>query len=176
MEETMVLLETERLFLRQWVPDDWKRFKPLGTDPRVLEYLHTEPWSDERIQRFINRGIEVAKTRGWILWPVIHREDAALIGFCGFSDEFPPDVEIGWRFLPEYWGRGLATEMATAVMNYGFNTFRFDRLVSVAHPANRRSIRVMEKLGMTFERRFVHKGIEVVGYTKANPNGQGHAR
>jgi RimJ/RimL family protein N-acetyltransferase len=103
----MVLIETERLFIRQWVPDDWKRFRPLGTDPRVLEYLVTEPWSDERIQRFINKGIEVAKTRGWILWPVIHREDAELIGFCGFGDEFPPDVEIGWRLRPEYWGRGI---------------------------------------------------------------------
>jgi hypothetical protein len=72
-EARMVLIETERLFVRQWVPDDWKRFRPLGTDPRVLQHLHTEPWSDERIQRFITRGIEVAKTRGWILWPVRER-------------------------------------------------------------------------------------------------------
>jgi RimJ/RimL family protein N-acetyltransferase len=166
----MVLLETERLFLRQWVPDDWKRFRPLGTDPRVLEYLNTEPWSDERIQNFIYRGIKVAQDRGWILWPVIHREDAALIGFCGFSDGFPPDVEIGWRLLPEYWGRGLATEAARAVMQYGFDTFHFDRVISVAHPDNRRSLRVMEKLGMTFEKRFLHKGAEVVCYAKANPS------
>jgi [ribosomal protein S5]-alanine N-acetyltransferase len=169
----MVLVETERLFIRQWVPDDWKRFRPLGTDPRVLEYLTTKPWSDERIRRFINKGIEVAKTRGWVLWPVIHREDAVLIGCCGFSDEFPPDVEIGWRFLPEYWGRGLATEAARAVMRYGFDTFRFERLVSVTHHANRRSIRVMEKLGMAFERRFMHKGTEVVCYAKAHPSTQG---
>ena len=54
----MVLVETERLFIRQWVPDDWKRFRPLGTDPRVLEFLNTEPWSDERIRRFIDKGIE----------------------------------------------------------------------------------------------------------------------
>lgn len=166
----MVLIETERLFIRQWVPDDWKRFRPLGTDPRVLEFLPTEPWSDERIQRFINKGIEVAKTRGWILWPVIHREDAELIGFCGFSDEFPPEVEIGWRFRPDYWGRGLATEAATAVMRYGFETFNFDRLISATHHSNRRSIRVMEKLGMTFEKRFMHKGQEVVCYVKANPS------
>jgi ribosomal-protein-alanine N-acetyltransferase len=145
-EARMVLIETERLLIRQWVPDDWKRFRPLGTDPRVLKYLHTEPWPDERIQRFINKGIEVAKTRGWILWPVLHREDAELIGFCGFADDFSPDVR------------------------YGFDTFRFDRLVSVAHHANRRSIRVMEKLGMAFERRFIHKGTEVVCYAKENPS------
>ena len=166
----MVLVETERLFIRQWVPDDWKRFRPLGTDPRVLEYLATEPWSDERIRRFIDKGIEVAKTRGWILWPVIHREDAVLIGFCGFSDEFPPDVEIGWRFLPDYWGKGLATEAAKAVMRYGFDTFGFGRLICVPQAANRPSIRVAEKLGMAFERSFVHKGKEVVCYAKDNPN------
>jgi [ribosomal protein S5]-alanine N-acetyltransferase len=95
-----------------------------------------------------------------------------LIGFCGFSDEFPPDVEIGWRFLPEYWGRGLATEAARAVMQYGFDTFGFGRLVYVSQRANQRSIRVAEKLGMAFERSFVHKGKEVVRYAKDNPNKQ----
>jgi RimJ/RimL family protein N-acetyltransferase len=168
----VVFVQTERLFIRQWVPDDWVRFRPLGTDPRVLKHLNTEPWSDERIQGFINRGIEVAKTRGWILWPVIHREDAVLIGFCGF----PPDVEIGWRFLPEYQGRGLATEAATAVMRYGFDTFQFDRLISVTQPANHRSLRVIEKLGMTFEKRFIHKSAEVVCYAKANPSGHGQSQ
>jgi aminoglycoside 6'-N-acetyltransferase I len=172
-EAKAVLLETERLFLRQWVPDDWVRFRPLGTDPRVLEFLATEPWSDERIRRFIERGIEVSRTRGWILWPVIHKDDGVLVGFCGFSDEFPPDVEIGWRFLPEYWGRGLATEAATAVLNYGFETFGFPRVISVPHHANRRSIRVIEKLGMVFERRFVHRGVEVVQYARTNPNASG---
>jgi RimJ/RimL family protein N-acetyltransferase len=167
----MILVETERLFVRQWLPDDWERLRRLVTDPRVLEHLPTEvPWPDERIQRFINRGIEVESTRGWILWPVIHKEDAELIGFCGFADGFPPDVEIGWRLRPEYWGRGLATEVARAVMQYGFDRFRFDRLVAVTHPANRRSIRVMEKLGMEFEKMFLHKGAEAVCYVKSRPS------
>jgi RimJ/RimL family protein N-acetyltransferase len=107
----MVILETERLFLRDWVPDDWKPFRPLATDPRVLRYIgRGVPLSDERIQAFVNGGIETARSRGWILWPVIHRADAELIGFCGFADGFAPDVEIGWRFRLEYWGQGLATE------------------------------------------------------------------
>lgn len=166
----MVLLETERLYLRDWVPDDWKRYKPLATDPRVLKYIgHGEPSTDERIKRFVCGGIEKAKTRGWILWPVIHREDAELIGFCGFGDGFPPDVEMGWRLRPEYWGQGLATEIARAVMDYGWQRFRFDRLVSVIHPENKASIRVAEKLGMAPETTFVHQGIEVLRYAKANP-------
>ena len=95
-----------------------------------------------------------------------------LIGFCGF----PPDVEIGWRFLPEYQGRGLATEAATAVMRYGFDTFQFDRLISVTQPANHRSLRVIEKLGMTFEKRFIHMSAEVGCYAKANPSGHGQSQ
>jgi RimJ/RimL family protein N-acetyltransferase len=167
----MAILETERLYLRQWVPEDWKRFKPLATDPRVLKYIGTaEPWPDERIRQFVRRGIEAAHTRGWLLWPVIHREDGVLIGFCGFGAAFPPDVEIGWRLLPAYWDRGLATEAATAVLRYGFGRFGFDRVISVAQPANRASIRVMEKLGMALERTFFHQGIEVVCYAKENPH------
>lgn len=166
----MILLETERLFLREWVPDDWKRYKPLATDPRVLRYVgRGEPSPDERIKAFVEGGIELAKKRGWILWPVIHRDDAELIGFCGFADGFPPAVEIGWRLKPEYWGQGLATEIAGAVMEYGWRRFQFDRLIAVIQPANQASIRVAEKLGMTLETTFTHQGIEVLRYAKANP-------
>lgn len=165
-----MILETERLYLREWVPDDWKRFRPLATDPRVLRYIgHGKPWTDEQIRNRIANWIEVGRQRGWILWPVIHRDDAELIGFCGFWDGFAPDVEIGWRLRHEYWGQGLATEAATAVMEYGFRRWGFSRLISVAQPENKASLRIMEKLGMKFERRFWHDGVEVVCYAKTNP-------
>lgn len=167
----MVVLETERLFLREWVPDDWKRFRPLATDPRVLRFIgRSEPWSDERIRASLNSAITKARTRGWILWPVIHRDDAELFGFCGFGDGFPPDVEIGWRLRPEYWGQGLATEAAKAVLALGWERFRFERVISVAQPENRASIRIMEKLGMTFEAEFAHDEIRVVRYAIRRPS------
>lgn len=165
----MVLVETERLFIRDWVPDDWKRYKPLATDPRVLKYIGVDPSPDERIQAFVERGIQTAKARGWILWPVIHRDDAELIGFCGFNDGFPSGVELGWRLRPEYWGRGLATEIARAVMEYGWNEFGFERLISVIHPDNRASIRVAEKLGMSLDGTLSYHGKEVLRYAKNNP-------
>lgn len=166
----MVICETERLFLREWVPDDWKRFKPLVTDPRVLKYIgRGTPWTDEQIRNRIADWIATSRERGWILWPVIHREDAELIGFCGFWGGFAPEVEIGWRLRPDYWGRGIATEAATAVMEYGFQRWRFPRLISVAQVENAASIRIMEKLGMEFERRFDHEGFEVICYSKPNP-------
>jgi ribosomal-protein-alanine N-acetyltransferase len=166
----MLILETERLFLRDWVPDDWRRYKPLATDPHVLRYIgRGEPSTDEKIQGFINGGIQKSRDRGWILWPVIYRNDAELIGFCGFADGFPPDVEIGWRLRPDYWGKGLATEIATAVMSYGWQRFEFPRVVAVMQPGNRASIRVAEKLGMSFEAEFLHQGIQVLQYMKTRP-------
>lgn len=167
----MTICETERLYLREWVPDDWKRFRPLATDPRVLRYIgHGKPWTDEQIKARIDNWITVGRQRGWSLWPVIHRQDAAVIGFCGFWDGFAPDVEIGWRLLPEYWGQGLATEAAKAVMEYGFRRWGFPRLISVAQTENKGSIRIMEKMGMEYERTFQHEGFEVVCYSKTNPS------
>src|SRR5262245_40553012 len=165
-----IVLETDRLIVRHWVPDDWKRLRPLATDPRVLKYIGDgQPWSDERLQQFVNGGIEQAKIRGWLLWPLIYRPNEELIGFAGFNSTFEPEVEIGWWLLPDYWGKGWATEGGRAWLDYGFRKFEVPRVISVAQPANAASIRVMEKLGMHFERRFVHDETEVVCYAISNP-------
>jgi RimJ/RimL family protein N-acetyltransferase/ubiquinone/menaquinone biosynthesis C-methylase UbiE len=166
----MMIVETDRAVVRHWKPDDRAAFQQLATDPRVMLYIGDgRPWSDERIRDFIQRGIEAQSTRGWALWPVLLKSEQRVVGICGFNAGFAPDVEIGWWLAPEHWAKGLATEVAAAVMEYGFCTLGFDRLISVAQPANRASIRVMEKLGMTFGQAFTHKGIEVVAYEKTNP-------
>jgi ribosomal-protein-alanine N-acetyltransferase len=168
--KSVIILETPRLIVRRWVPDDWKRFRTLFTDPRVMQYIGDgRPWSDARIRQWVEESIEAETTRGWVLWPLVHREVSEVIGFCGFWHGFPPDVEMGWRLLPEYWGQGLMTEVAQALIELGFKTYRFDRLIAVAQPANIASIRVMEKIGMTFERAFKHQGIDVVSYARENP-------
>ena len=116
--------------------------------------------------QFIRDG----ETRGWIRWPVIHQTEARLIGVCGFSDAFPPDVEIGWRILPEFWGQGYATEIASATLDYGFRTWRFPRIIAVVDPANQASVRVMVKAGMTYDGCFAFQNIEVARYAVANPH------
>ena len=162
-----IVLETERLLVRQWVHDDWKRLRLLTTDPLVLRYIGDgQPWSDERTRKFVDGGIQQAQSRGWVLWPLIHKQDAELIGFCGFNSTFAPDVEIGWWLLPAYWRRGLATEAARAMLDYGFSKFRFPRVISVAQPANFASIKIMQKLGMRFDKTFVHEGVQLVCYAK----------
>ena len=84
------------------------------------------------------------------------RQGQEFIGFAGlsvpaFRARFTPCVEIGWRLAPEHWGRGLATEAARAVVGHAFDSLGLDSLVSFTVPANVRSRRVMEKIGMTHD-------------------------
>lgn len=166
----MIVLETDRLYLRQWVPDDWVRFKPLLVDPRVSEYVPQRDWTDERIQSKIREYTQQSRTRGWTLWPVIHRAESRFIGFCGFGEEDNTEVGMGWRLLPEYWGQGLATEAAAATLQHGFSTWGFSHVVAYVQKPNAASIRVMEKIGMIYDGVCDHEGIEAIRYVVSNPN------
>lgn len=166
----MSILETDRLTIRDWKLSDWEQVRPLAADPRVRRYMPPdEPWTKERIQGLVRQTIELGNSRGWILWPVIHREDDLLIGTCGFWHTFLPDIEISWRLHPDYWGQGLMTEAASAILRYGWERFDFARVIAVARKDNKQSISIMQKLDMVFDTRFVHQGAEVVRYAILNP-------
>ncbi|MBD2460707.1 GNAT family N-acetyltransferase [Oscillatoria sp. FACHB-1407] len=166
------MLKTERLILRGWESDDFDAFKAIATDPRVMQYIGTgESWSDERIQQFFEANTTSQREAGFSFWAVIDSETQTLIGLCGlFRFDGFNEVEIGWWLTPDYWGKGLAIEAAQAVMAYGFEQLNLPRIVAIAQPENQRSIRVMEKLGMQFEKMTVdRRGIDVVYYAKNNP-------
>jgi RimJ/RimL family protein N-acetyltransferase len=94
------------------------------------------------------------RDHGFGLWAAELRCDGAFIGFVGFdipSYEAPYSEELGWRLAVEHWGQGLATEGAQAVVGYAFQTLGFREIVATTVPANTRSRRVMEKLGMTHD-------------------------
>lgn len=161
-----VILETDRLRFATWVIDDWREFNKLASDPLVVRYLgNGVPWPEERVKEFVAHQIEGWEKHGICLWKVLPKESDSLIGICGLQ-RLPegPDVEIGWWLAPSQWGKGLATEAARQALTYGFEVGNFERIVGIAQGANRDSLRVMEKLGMRFEREAVHKGIHVVIY------------
>lgn len=93
---------------------------------------------------------------GFGLWAAELRRDGTFIGFNGldiprFEAHFTPCVEIGWRLAAEYWGQGLAAEGAGAVADYAFKSLGLEKIVATTVPANRRSRRVMEKVGMSYD-------------------------
>jgi RimJ/RimL family protein N-acetyltransferase len=147
------VIESERLLLRRWKEGDREPFYRLNSDARVMEFFPeclTRAQSDSLVER-IN---EHFKKHGFGLFAAELRDEQTFIGFVGvavpsFKAHFTPCVEIGWRLAADYWGRGLATEGARAVVKYAFDELALDALVSFTVPRNIRSSRVMEKIGMT---------------------------
>ena len=146
-------LRTERLCLRWWVEDDRAPFARLNADARVVEFLPgplSRQESDARAQRIEAHFLE----QGFGLWAVEIPGVTRFAGFIGlsiprFEAPFTPCVEIGWRLDADYWNRGYATEGARAALAFGFESLHLEAIVSYTVPANARSRRVMEKIGMT---------------------------
>ena len=160
-------LTTDRLLLRRWHDADRLPFQRLNADPRVMEFmpgLLPSAASDDLVDR-IETHFE---QHGFGPFAAELREDGGFLGYIGlhiptFHAEFMPAVEIAWRLNADYWGRGLATEGARAVVRYAFAGLGLDSLVSFTVPENLRSRRVMEKLGMTHDPRddFDHPNLPV---------------
>jgi len=159
-------LETVRLTLAPWQAGDWTAFRPIATDPEVMRYITGGvPWTDEQIQAFVARQLKVYRERGFCRWKLIEKASGESIGFCGvgfWKDSTEP--EIGWWLACRCWGRGLATEAAIAALRDAFGRVQLDRLISVAERENRASIRIMQKLGLAFEREFEAEGCGLVQY------------
>lgn len=162
---------TRRLRFADWAPRDWTAFRPIATDPDVMRYIGNGAlWNDERIQHFVEAQIGHSANLGFCLWKLLEKSTDSLMGFCGLQPlSGTPDIEIGWWLTKTYWGQGLGTEAATTALRFGFESVGLSRIVAIAQPANRASVRIMEKLGMSFERELVRDGIPVVLYAIDNP-------
>ncbi len=153
-----------RLIFRAWENDDKEPLHAINSDPKVMQYVGDgEVWSAGRTRRFIESAAEMLGRSGYCQWPLIHRTSGCLIGFCGLVDcgEVP---EIGWRLARGYWGQGLATEAATAVLNHARGILGLTRVMATVQTENAASVRVIEKLGMTQDRTFQRDGREVAVY------------
>jgi len=148
------ILTTERLILRRWGESDREPFARMNADPRVMEFF-AERLSRQGSDALVDRAEAHFREHGFGPCAAEFRGDRTFIGFIGlsipsFQTHFTPCVEIGWRLAANYWGQGLATEGARAAVRYGFETLGLQEIDSFTVPANARSRRVMEKLGMTY--------------------------
>jgi RimJ/RimL family protein N-acetyltransferase len=156
-------LRTPRLLLRGWRTEDRAPFAEMNADPVVREHFPALLSRNES-DRFADRIEAEFFTRRFGLWAVEIPGVAPFAGFTGlsvpsFGAGFTPCVEIGWRLAREHWGRGYATEAARAALEFGFVEIGLDEIVAFTVPANTRSVRVMQKLGMKFSGEFDHPAI-----------------
>lgn len=145
-------VSTERLLLRGWRTADREAFAALNADPRVSEFL-AAPITREHSDEMVSRVADCWRARGYGLWAVERVDRAEFIGYVGlwpaeFAAHFTPAVEVGWRLAAAHWGHGFATEGGQAALRYGFDVLGLGEIVSFTAVGNRRSRRVMERLGM----------------------------
>jgi RimJ/RimL family protein N-acetyltransferase len=161
-------IETQRMRLSRWQPADAVAFRPIAQDPLVMRFVNNgEPWSDAKVREFIARQMKHAKSNGFCFWKIQRKPDGRLIGLCGLQAlrlGSRWEVEIGWWLTPPNWGRGLASEAASAVMTEALKDLSINRIVAIAIPENRASRRIMQKIGMRYERNVLHRGFDVVLY------------
>ncbi len=141
--------ETPRLIHRAMTVDDAEAVFGFNGNPTVMELTGDQPWPslEETVQRLAD--YPAFKEDGFGRWGCLYKPENKLIGFSGFRylAEFD-EVDIGYRLLPGYWGRGLATESCRACLKFGFEVIGFDHVIGLVLPQNARSIRVLEKLEM----------------------------
>lgn len=150
-------LSTDRLLLRQWQPSDAEPFARLNADSAVMEHF-VAPLDRAASDAMAERCRAAIERDGWGLWAAEVGATGEFIGFIGlakpnFDAPFMPAVEIGWRLARSAWGKGYATEGATAAAAFGFDVAGLSEIVSLTATRNRRSRAVMERLGMTHDPR-----------------------
>ncbi len=165
-----IILETERLILREFTLDDTPVFHRMVTDRDVTRYTGEGGRTitlDEARQGMIDRPLRDYATRGYGRWATVLKATNEVIGFAGlkYLDDVQ-DVDLGYRFFKEFWGRGLATEASRAVVEYGFGPLQLKKIIGIADRENVASIRVLEKLGFTWEKFTTYRDAEVAWYTK----------
>ena len=161
------MIETARLRLRMFRPEDLDDLAGMFSDPQVMRYVADgKPAGRDVAQKALTSVIDHWRREGFGRWAAEDKDSSQFVGFGGLRSLFGMP-EVVYHFALPHWGKGLATELARASLRYGFEEHRFERIVAVAKPENAASIHVMEKLGMRYEMHTSYYDIDVVQYTLA---------
>ena len=141
-------IETNKLIIRGFEPDDWKSVYEYTRDREVMKYIPEGALSEEKAKELVNSNIGSEAEK----FPVVLKNENQLIGHMVFHKYFGSHTyEIGWVFHPGYQHKGYATEAAKAILEYGFSEMGLHRIIATCQPENIPSYRVMEKIGMRRE-------------------------
>jgi ribosomal-protein-alanine N-acetyltransferase len=163
------VIRTERLLLRRWRDADHAPFAAMNADPVVREHF-PGTLSTAESSAAIERMEAHWRSHAWGLWAV---EVAGVAPFVGFVGLWPADhvtgepmVEVGWRLARGHWGHGYASEGAREALRFGFDDLGLDEIISFTSPANVRSRRVMERIGLVHDpsRDFDNAQVDPVAY------------
>lgn len=147
------MIETERMMLRPFVIADTAAVFEFGAHPEVGKYTGDELLTDTEQAKVIITNVFHSdyKKYGYGRWAAVYKPNNKVIGFAGlkYLPEFD-ETDIGFRFLPEYWNKGICTEISIEIIKYGFETLNLNRIIGIADPQNIGSNKVLQKIGLQF--------------------------
>lgn len=160
-----MIIETSRTVLRMPTIDDLDDVAVIFGNKRVMKYLglNAQPISKEETRDILESILGLWNKRGYGRMAVISKENNKLIGIAGLR-YFEGDAEVFYLVDEPYWGKGLATEIAAGILKWGFEKFDFPRIIAVSRPANKATFRVLDKLGMSYEKEDVIVGVRAYIY------------
>lgn len=147
------MLETERLLIRPFERGDAPFILRLLNEPSFIEHIADKGVRTiEQAEAYLQSGpMASQELNGHGLWAVLRKEDGALMGMCGLIKRPTfTEIDLGYAYLPEFWGQGYALEAAHACLDWGRRKLGLDRCIALVSPKNGPSIRLLEKLGFLF--------------------------
>ena len=149
-----IIIETERLVLKEPTSHNLDELYVLQADPDVMKYIGSGPRTKETVRDATESAIKHYEDHGFSMCMLYEKASGNFIGQAGliylaYNDK-QPDIEVGYRLHKRYWGRGFATEIAKALISWGFQHLPIDHLIAVINPDNTKSEAVLKKLGMHY--------------------------
>lgn len=172
------IFTSDRLGFRNWRSSDLTFLNKLNSNKEVMKYFPKTSSKNENM-KFILKMKSMFNTKGYCYFVVESLQSKEIIGFIGlayqdYEAEFTPAIDIGWRLMPEFWGKGFATEGARRVLIFAQNDLQIKTIFAIAPVINHRSIEIMERIGMSYQYDFNHsklhayKSIETCSLYSAN--------
>jgi ribosomal-protein-alanine N-acetyltransferase len=163
-----VILQTDRLLLRELVAQDAAAVEKVLGDPVAMQY-YPAAFDRNAVEEWIQRNIDRYERDGHSFWAMTFKSSGELIGDCGCplqEVEGRNEIEIGYHVRRDLWGKGYATEAAQACMEHAFNRLGAERVISMIRPENQQSRRVAEKNGMICQKIIFWNGFDHCIYAK----------
>jgi [ribosomal protein S5]-alanine N-acetyltransferase len=162
------MLITKRLYLRSPQISDFDDLYQLQTDPHVMKYIGNGVRDKTAVQDSLKNALKHEKKFGYSLGSLFEKETDLFVGRAGlihlaFDDE-STEIEVAYAIHMKFWGRGYGTEIAQALVNWGFENLTIDRLVGIVHPENIRSQKVLQNVGMSYAKDYHYNGMKTHFY------------
>lgn len=165
-----MILQTNRLYLREITSDDAEQAYLLNLDPEVIKYTGDDHFASIEDAREFLSNYDHYKNYGFGRWGVIQKSNDEFLGWCGLKyNEDIKEYDIGFRFFKRNWNKGFATESALACLELGFNKFNMPQIIGRAAKENHASIKVLQKIGLTYWKDDCCHGEDVVVYRIVKP-------